>query len=417
MAAYLTTVRRFSRNGKIILSYTFAKGLVLALQGLIYNLYLLSLHFSPTLIGVLDAMAPVTVLLVSVPMGLLADRIGRKGLLIACTMSNPFVVLGMAFTASPIWQVVLALLNGVLTTFYWIAYPAIIVESSSDADRQHLFSVNSWLLFGIGSVGYLLGGLETVLAGQILHQSPNAVEPLRWGLVLNFAVGLVGAIPLLWLREMRRTAQQRQERRSYNYGLFARLLVPDALLSFGAGAVLAFNQLYFTEAFRLTAGDVGLFLAMSGLAGSFGALVSPLLTGRLGTARAAIALQGTAFPLIAGLALAPSVGVAMGVYTLWGLVRSAIDPTYTAFIMEQVPAQQRSTLSGLYSATWAIGFGAGPIATGGLQSATGGFTAPFLVAAACYGVATTALYTFFGRRARRPEQVADVGAAASRRAR
>ena len=65
------------------------------------------------------------------------------------------------------------------------------------------------LVFGIGSVGYLLGGLETVLVGQILPQSPNAVEPLRWGLVLNFAVGLVGAIPLLWLRETPRTAQQR----------------------------------------------------------------------------------------------------------------------------------------------------------------------------------------------------------------
>src|SRR5262249_7317719 len=162
-------------------------------------------------IGVLDAMAPVTVLLVSVPLGLLADRFGRKGLLVACTMANPFVVLGMAFTTSPVWQVVLALLDGVLTTFYWIGYPALIVGSSRAADRQHLFSVNSWLLFGIGSVGYLLGGMETVLVGQILHQSPNAVEPLRWGLVLNFAVGLVGAIPLLWLHETPRTSQQGQE--------------------------------------------------------------------------------------------------------------------------------------------------------------------------------------------------------------
>ena len=102
-------------------------------------------------------------------------------------------------------------------------------------------------------------------------------------------------------------------------------------------------------------------------------------------------------PLIAALALAPALGVAVTVYSLWGIVRSAIDPTYTGFAMAQVPDNQRSTLSGLYSVTWAAGFGAGPIATGWLRGLTHGFTAPFLLAATCYGVASVALYAFFGR--------------------
>jgi MFS family permease len=109
-------------------------------------------------------------------------------------------------------------------------------------------------------------------------------------------------------------------------------------------------------------------------------------------------LQGTSVPLIAALALAPALGVAVAVYSLWGIVRSAIDPTYTGFAMAQVPDSQRSTLSGLYSVTWAAGFGAGPIATGWLRGLTHGFTAPFLLAATCYGAASLALYAFFGRR-------------------
>jgi hypothetical protein len=87
----------------------------------------------------------------------------------------------------------------------------------------------------------------------------------------------------------------------------------------------------------------------------------------------------------------------VAVYILWGIVRSAIDPTYTGFAMAQVPDNQRSTLSGLYSVTWAAGFGAGPIATGWLRGLTHGFTAPFLLAATCYGAASLALYAFFGR--------------------
>jgi predicted MFS family arabinose efflux permease len=131
--------------------------------------------------------------------------------------------------------------------------------------------------------------------------------------------------------------------------------------------------------------------------GSIGALLSPALARRLGTARAAVVLQGTSVPLIAALALAPALGVAVAVYIVWGIVRSAIDPTYTGFAMAQVPDNQRSTLSGLYSVTWAAGFGAGPIATGWLRGLTHGFTAPFLLAATCYGAASLALYAFFGR--------------------
>lgn len=397
MAGYLRTLMRFSRNGKLILSYTLVKGLMLALQGLLYNLYLLSLHFNSTLIGLLDAMAPVTVLLVSVPLGVLADRIGRKTLLIVCSVANPLSMLGLAFATTPDWQVVFGLIGGVFGTFYWVAYPAIIVESSTDDDRQHLFSVNSMLMLGMGSLGYLLGGGVTVLAGALLHQSPNATEPLRWGMILIVVLGELGAIPLLWLREPSREQRRARERHSYDLKLFVRLLIPDALLSFGAGAVLQFNQYYFAVTFGLSAGGVGLFLAVVGVTGSLGALMSPLLARRLGIARSAMVLQGSAVPLIVGLALAPAVGVAMLVYTVWGFVRSAIDPTYTAFTMEQVPAGQRSTLSGLYSVTWAVGFGVGPIATGSLHALTGGFKAPFLLAAVAYGIASGSLYYFFGR--------------------
>src|SRR2546423_9179181 len=179
MVQYFRTFLRFSRNGKLILSYTLAKGLTLAIQGLVYNLYLLSLHFNWQLIGVLDAMPPVTVLVLSVRFGLLADRIGRKMLLVICTLVNPFSLLGMALSTSPTWQVVFGLANGVMSSFYWIAYPAIIVESSTEEDRQHLFSVNSMLMLGMGSLGYLLGGGITVLAGGVLHGGPDAAGGSR----------------------------------------------------------------------------------------------------------------------------------------------------------------------------------------------------------------------------------------------
>ncbi len=404
MNSYVRTVLGFSRNGKIILSYTFAKGLTLAIQALVYNLFLLSLHFNSTLIGVLDAMPAVTVLLVSVPLGVLADRVGRRRLLLLCAFINPFTLLGLALFATPGWQIFFGLANGAVSSLYWIAYPAIIVESSSEEDRQYLFSVNSLLLIGVGSLGYLLGGGVTALAAGVLRQGPDTTEPLRWAMISVFVIGFLGAIPLLWLREAPREPGRMRAARAYDIGLFARLLGPDLLLAFGAGSVLSFNQLYFATGFKVSAGLLGVLLAVAGLVGAFGSLVSPALVGRLGSARAAVLLQGASVPLIAVLAVVPALGAALAVYTLWSLIRSAIDPTYTGFAMSRVSEGQRSTLSGLYSVTWAVGFSSGPIMTGWLRGVTHGFTVPFLVAAGCYAMATLALYTFFvrGRRDESP---------------
>jgi MFS family permease len=400
VVSYVRTVRGFSRNGKIVLSYTFFKGLQLAIQALVYNLFLLSLHFNSTLIGVLDAMPAVTVLLVSFPLGVLADRVGRKRLLLFCAFVNPFTLLGLALFTTPGWQIFFGLANGAVSSFYWVAYPAIIVESSTEGDRQYLFSVNSLLLIGIGSLGYLLGGGVTAFAAGVLHQGANTTAPLRWAMISIFVVGFAGAIPLLWLREAPRTRGAVRAARAYDIGLFVRLLGPDLLLSFGAGAVLSFNQLYFATGFNVSAATLGIFLAVAGVIGAGGSLASPALVRRLGAARAAIFLLASSVPLIAALAVAPALGVALAIYTVWSAVRSAIDPTYTGFAMSRVSEGQRSTLSGLYSVTWAVGFASGPIMTGWLRGATHGFTAPFIVAAACYVVATLALYTFFVRGGR-----------------
>lgn len=214
------------------------------------------------------------------------------------------------------------------------------------------------------------------------------------------AVELGEGAPLCWLlcssAVVFGSDEQSSQHSTYDVGLFARLLAPNLLLAFGAGAVLSFIQLYFVTGFGLSAGALGVFLAVAGTVGALGSLVSPALTGRLGPARAAILLQSSAVPLIAALALAPSLVVAVLVYVVWSLVRSASDPTYTGFAMSRVQEGQRSTLSGFYSVTWALGFSSGPIATGWLRGATHGYTVPFLVAAGSYAVATLTLYTFFG---------------------
>jgi MFS family permease len=74
--------------------------------------------------------------------------------------------------------------------------------------------------------------------------------------------------------------------------------------------------------------------------------------------------------------------------------RSMGDPVYNAFIMSQVPAEQRATASGLYSVTWSVGFSLGPALSGVIQQRAG-FTPAFLVGAMTMSVGAILLRAFF----------------------
>ncbi len=68
----------FGLVANTLLGYTLVKGLQLTLHNLIFPLYLYSLGYDPAAIGRINALGALTVFVVSIPLGALSDRIGRK---------------------------------------------------------------------------------------------------------------------------------------------------------------------------------------------------------------------------------------------------------------------------------------------------------------------------------------------------
>jgi MFS family permease len=74
--------------------------------------------------------------------------------------------------------------------------------------------------------------------------------------------------------------------------------------------------------------------------------------------------------------------------------RSMGDPVYNAFVMSRVPAEQRATISGLYSVTWSVGFSMGPGISGVVQQHFG-FTPAFLLGGSIMAMGVGLLAAFF----------------------
>lgn len=402
IARYLAAIGSFDRNVKLFLVATAFRGLVIAVLQIVFNLYLYSLGYNTSFIGVINAVNSLATLMVSLPAGYLADRIGRRPLLLAGGVGYPLTLLGLSLVHSTAGLLFFNFLFGAVAATYWVAGVPLLYANTRERERVQAFSINSFLLWGLGPLGALLSGQIVELAARTMGVSASSSGALQFGMFLMVGLGVAGALPYPFLREHPRVARAGSEEDTPPAGhvarLFVQLLVPDAILAFGVGAILTYIQLFFHLRFHLDPGPIGIVIAVGGIIAGTGTLCTPLVARKWGNLRTVVRLQWTNVPLMATLALAFTLPVAIPAYWAVLTLRGMIDPVYNAFIQERVPEAYRARLTGMYSVTYAIGFSLGPAASGELQT-IGGFTPAFLMGAACYFIGATLLYVFFGRGA------------------
>jgi MFS family permease len=398
------------RNVYLLYFFTLGKGFQLTIAMLNISYYAHSLGYKPDFIGLLNAMGAIGALIGAVPVGFLADRFGRKPMLILSAILTPlFLALVGLVTSAPL-LLVFSLIQGTVSTAYWVTNIPLLTESTTERQRVGVLAMNTFLLLGVGAFGNLLGGAIPELVAGILHVSAASTVPLRWGVMLAALITLVFGLPL-WLLQEPRRRQGRDEaganeqgkivpqrtRTRFPVAAFLKLLVPDLVFTMGEGAVVALMQLYFVLRFHLLPGPLGVIFTISGIVGGIFSLTAPLFANRWGKLRLITVVQYISAPLMLLIGFAPTLPLAVtGEYTR-SFLRTLIDPVYAAFAMENVSSQYRARLSGLYSVTWSIGFSVGPAIAGWLQTNIS-LSTSFVFGAACLLVAPTLLLLFFGKR-------------------
>lgn len=402
--------RDLPRNVYLLLFFTLGKGFQITISTLNISYYAHSLGYRPDFIGLLNAMSAIGSLLGAVPIGLLADRIGRKPVLLISALLTPlFLALTGLMTSVPL-LLGASFLQGIVASAYWVTNIPILTENTREEQRVGVLALNSFLLLGVGALGNLLGGAVPEFVGGLLHVSAASTVPLRYGVLTAALFTLVFGIPLWFLHEPKRAREKKPARdaaRSVKVGgqadepfplaLFVQLLIPDLVFTMGEGSVVALIQLYFVLRFHLLPGSLGVIFTISGLAGGIFSLTAPLFVKRWGKLRLITTVQYLSAPLMLLIGYAPTIWLSIGGEYTRSLMRTLIDPVYAAFAMERVSDRYRATLSGFYSVTWSIGFSIGPTIAGWLQTNVS-LSTSFIFGAACLVLAPSLLLLFFGRK-------------------
>src|SRR5207248_6095879 len=169
------------RNVYLLLFFTLGKGFQLSISALTLNYYVHSLGYRPDFIGVFNAMPAIGALVSAVPVGILADRFGRKPVLLLTAVLTPLFLALCGLVTTPFWLLFCAFMQGVVSTAYWVTNLPLLTESTTERQRVGVFALNSFLLLGVGALGNLLGGAIPEFVGGVLHISAASTLSLRWG--------------------------------------------------------------------------------------------------------------------------------------------------------------------------------------------------------------------------------------------
>lgn len=389
------------RNAKLFLLMTAVSGVGSGIFRLFLNLFVLARGNDEAFLGALMSLESLAALGLGIPMGILADRVGRK----------PSLLLGLLLWIIGVLVVVLSPLDWPLLAaavvwgggdaIYMATGPAFMAENADPDKRATLFSTRMGLMLLVGFIGSLIGGPMPSWFGTLLGQPAESAPAYRATLLLATGVMSLSLIPLLMIREQGDSAGPADA----GIGLSLRslitrrdvwkLLVPQVVIGLGAGLLIPYLNVFFKQRFGISDSLLGFAFGVSQLGTGLATLLAPIAAERWGNIRTIAGSQLASLPFLLALGFVPVLPVAVGAFWVRATLMNMGGPLYTAFAIEQADEQDRGKLGAMLGLTWSVGRGIGPGISGVVQQSFG-FSPLFLATGATYLLASLMLRGFFG---------------------
>lgn len=404
----------FRPNARLYLTYGIIAGIALGIFRLLFNFYVLSLGFDEKLLGNLVTTSNLTALIVALPMGYLADYLGRKSSLLISGAIICLTIGMMVILPVPSILYGMNVISGAAQSLAAVTMSPFLMENSGEHERTYLFSFSSGIQMVSASVGSWIGGyLPSWVAGM---RSVEAVSSQAYGgsiLVVSMALA-ISVLPLIMIKMPRLNHEERTVFAPFSYAAknpkkLTQLILPMLITSFGAGLIMPFMNVFFRLQYHQSDQVIGVLFAWGSLAMGLGLLAAPPLADRLGKIQIVVITQGLSIPFLILLGFSPLFWVSGVAYYIRVALMNMSSPVYQTFVMEQVEPSSRAMVASLVSMSWNFGWAVSPTISGILQVQYG-FGPPFLGTIILY-IISVFLYWFFwwrksGAREPAPPEVA-----------
>lgn len=403
LRTYLARVKAFSPNARKYLLGIMLYGAAIGIFQLLFNFYVLSLGYNEAVLGNLVTARSATTLIVALPVGYLADRIGKKlAFVIGQGAVGAAILLMILFPSLPMF-LLMNIVIGFAQSLAAVAMGPFLMENSGEVERTYLFSFSSGLRMTAVSIGEWVGGFLPTWIARSRGALPTSASAYSGALAFVSVGVALSLIPGFLIRQQKQTRAERATFAPLSYmrrrpGELTRLILPLLLTSVGAGMIMPFMNVFFRNVHRLSDASIGILFAWGSLAMGIGLLLAPALAERFGKIRVVVATQGLSIPFLALLGFSPWLAVAAVAYYVRLVLMNMSGPVYTTFTMEQVDPESRAMVASLSTMASNFGWAFSPTLSGYFQVRYG-FGPSFAITILFYIVSVVMYYVWFwGKR-------------------
>jgi MFS family permease len=392
----------FRPNARLYLLHVILAGSAMGVFRLLFNFFALSLGFDEKLLGNLVTTSSVTALIVALPMGYLADMLGRKLALLLSAACTSLAIATMVLFPSQTMLLAMNVIFGIAQSLAGVTMSPFLMENSGEHERTYLFSFSQGLQMVSASVGNWIGGYLPSWISSL--RAVDAVSSEAYGgslLAVSAAAGLA-LVPLFLLRTPRLSHSERTIFAPISYAvkhptLLSKLILPMLVTSIGAGLIMPFQNVFFRTVHHQSDPVIGTLFAWGSLAMGLGLLAAPPLADRMGKIKLVVITQGLSIPFLILLGFAPWFWMSAAAYYVRVALMNMSGPVYQTFVMERVEPSSRATVASLVSMSWNFGWAFSPTISG-LMQVRYGFGPPFLGTIILYTISVVLYWAFFWRK-------------------
>lgn len=366
---------------------------------MVISAYLPEIGISSSDIGLLLGVNGVGMILTAVPFGILADRIGRKRILVVSLSLIPLTLMIYAFTKDFSFLLIGAVIAGAAEGAFLSAWNAMIADLTTAGNRTKAFSLSFIFNGGFTSLGFTLPFLIPFLIPLTGWTSYTLHSAFFVVLAIFAAISPIMLHRLL--KDMQENLRKRvpgEKRLSRIKGPYMRRLLKfsifNSLIGLGAGLVIPLVPTWLYLKYGVPDSLTGPLLAVCSISIGLASLFSGRIADKYGPVKAIAFTQGTSTIFMLAIPFMPGAAPAAIVYFIRAALMNMAGPILDSYLMGIITPEERGLASAINSIIWRIPNSVSTV-IGGLMFAAGMFELPFIIAAMLYIIAISAFFVNF----------------------
>ncbi len=357
---------------------------------------------SDTYMGTVIMAMGISMVLSSIPLGIAADRYGRRKFLAIGNVIASLVIILFSLTAEPAILILAAVLEGIAEAAYSASSSAIIAEKAGAEKRTSVFS----LFWVINNVAFGLGGI--IIPSVLVFESAGFGAGESHMLLYSIlgVMSLASTLILLKVSEsktLNRATSFKDMLPRKSKAVLVRYVVAASIIGLGAGMFIPLMTRWMDLRYGVSDAVSGPVIGISSLMIGLASLAAPAIARRLGVVKSIIATEAVSTVFMFAMPFSPTFVVASGVYTVRTFLMNMANPLQQSLIMGLVTPDERGAASGISSALTRLPNSLSAVVGAGLMD-QGMLAEPFYLATVLYIISITIFWFVFGR-VRLPEEV------------